>query len=76
MPWKEITKLKDLDICPYCRGEDLISFVSSTKVREMKECSCGCKMYETKCKLWYVIPSKVTTKQVEMEGYYEQQHSN
>ena len=76
MTWKEITKLEELDVCPYCREEDLVHFISPTNLRSMKYCQCGCKIYETKCKLWYVIPSKITTKQVEMEGYYEQQHSN
>jgi hypothetical protein len=74
MTWKEITNLKDLTICPCCRGEDLITQESSTRM--MKECKCGCKIYETKKNIWYVVPSKVTTKQVEMEGYYEQQYSN
>ena len=74
MTWKEITNLKDLDICPCCREEDLTTQESSTRL--MKECSCGCKIYETKYKIWYIVPNKETIKQVEMEGYYEQQHSN
>lgn len=73
MTWKEITNLKDLTICPSCRGEDLLTQESSDRM--MKECKCGCKIYETKYKIWYIVPSKETTKHLEMEGYYDSNRS-
>jgi hypothetical protein len=73
MTWKEITNLKDLTKCPLCTSEELTTQESGEKM--MKECTCGCRIYETKYKIWYVLPSKEVVKQVEMEGYYDSNRS-
>lgn len=69
--WKNITKLKDLLICPVCRKDKLIYYKSS-KTRAHKICSCGCKIYETKDKLWFIIPDQkieIVTDNSKLEKY-------
>ena len=53
--WSSIDNIKDLLICPVCREENLIYYKSS-KTRSHKSCSCGCKIYQTKDRLWFIIP--------------------
>jgi hypothetical protein len=55
--WKSINKLKDLQRCPICDDYKLVSYKSS-KTRSHKSCGCGCKIYETKDKLWFTIPDQ------------------
>jgi hypothetical protein len=69
--WKSISKLKDLQKCPICASNNLISYKSS-KTRSHKSCDCGCKIYETKDKLWFTIPDnkiEIVTDTSKLEKY-------
>jgi len=70
MKWIEITKLIELDLCPWC-DESITEFTTTLTNRVMAECNnCGCKLFECNDKLWFKVPDKKSIKQKELIGYY------